>query len=219
MKRCSKCGKEHPRTSEYFKPAKAYRDGFHGWCRDCWRAYGRAYDKGEKRKEQRNQKRQERYHSDPEYRQKQQQRTKDRYEADPDYREKMIALQHERYAVPEIRDHILQRASERTADGRYRERDRQRSRDPKRQQDRKTYHHKRRAWKLGSETSFTRAEWDALCERYDHRCLCCGEQKPLTPDHVIPLSRGGSNGIENIQPLCRSCNSRKGTKETDYRPG
>ena len=65
--------------------------------------------------------------------------------------------------------------------------------------------------------SFSQDEWQQLCEQYEYRCACCGEKKPLTVDHVIPLSRGGSNAIENIQPLCRTCNSSKKDKHIDYR--
>lgn len=68
--------------------------------------------------------------------------------------------------------------------------------------------------------SFTLAEWEALKRSYGNVCLCCdlpeGEIK-LVPDHVVPLARGGSNYITNIQPLCELCNWRKGPKTLDYR--
>ena len=79
--------------------------------------------------------------------------------------------------------------------------------------------HRRRARIKGLKDHFKPAEWRALCKQYDHRCLCCGEQKPLSPDHVIPISSGGSNAIDNIQPLCLECNLRKNAKTIDYRPG
>lgn len=78
--------------------------------------------------------------------------------------------------------------------------------------------HKRRALKLSAEGSFTGEEFRQLCETYENKCLCCGRNDvKLTADHVMPLSKGGSNAITNIQPLCGSCNSSKGTKIIDYR--
>jgi 5-methylcytosine-specific restriction endonuclease McrA len=69
---------------------------------------------------------------------------------------------------------------------------------------------------LGSHTF---GDWETLKAQYDYTCPCCGRQEPkisLTEDHVIPLSRGGSNNIENIQPLCLSCNCHKYTKTTKF---
>jgi 5-methylcytosine-specific restriction endonuclease McrA len=67
---------------------------------------------------------------------------------------------------------------------------------------------------------FTAAEWRTLKKRYAYRCLACGVQEPairLQPDHIIPVSKGGSGNIDNIQPLCPRCNRVKHTKEVDYR--
>ena len=75
----------------------------------------------------------------------------------------------------------------------------------------------RRARKNRAIGKYTESEWLDLCRKYDYRCLCCREQKPLTQDHIVPLSKGGQNCIDNIQPLCKSCNSKKGTKTIDYR--
>jgi len=80
--------------------------------------------------------------------------------------------------------------------------------------------HRRRAREQASEGSFTDAEWSALKVFYNHTCLRCGKREPeiaLTPDHVIPVVKGGSSDISNIQPLCGSCNSAKGANSTDYR--
>jgi hypothetical protein len=61
--------------------------------------------------------------------------------------------------------------------------------------------------------------WEFLCRCYDNRCLSCGEKKPLTKDHVIPKSWGGTRQIHNLQPLCTECNLNKGQKWIDYRDG
>jgi 5-methylcytosine-specific restriction endonuclease McrA len=65
--------------------------------------------------------------------------------------------------------------------------------------------------------SYTQAEWEALCVAHGYKCVRCGEPKPLTVDHVVPVSLGGTSDIGNIQPLCQSCNSRKGNNIEDYR--
>jgi len=43
-------------------------------------------------------------------------------------------------------------------------------------------------------------------------CAECKGLDNLTIDHRIPLIKGGSNEMTNLQLLCRTCNSRKGAK-------
>jgi len=84
---------------------------------------------------------------------------------------------------------------------------------------RRAYGAKRRARKIKAWGEFSGEQFKALCSKYKDTCLACGSSdKPITADHIIPLARGGSNDISNIQPLCMSCNSSKGTKIIDYRP-
>jgi len=78
----------------------------------------------------------------------------------------------------------------------------------------------RRARLIGNGGKITKKEWNELKKHYNYTCLCCGRQEPeikLTLDHVMPLAQGGINIIYNAQPLCKSCNSSKGTKIIDYR--
>jgi 5-methylcytosine-specific restriction enzyme A len=49
-------------------------------------------------------------------------------------------------------------------------------------------------------------------ERARGRCEACGvhlEAGGWQCDHVVPVSRGGTNAIENLAILCLSCHSRK----------
>jgi 5-methylcytosine-specific restriction endonuclease McrA len=66
----------------------------------------------------------------------------------------------------------------------------------------------------------TRQEWQELKARYEYKCLRCHRQEPeitLTKDHIKPVSKGGTNDISNIQPLCANCAQEKGDQELDYR--
>lgn len=45
--------------------------------------------------------------------------------------------------------------------------------------------------------------------RDNYQCQYCGATDDLAIDHIFPFSRGGSNEYDNLQVLCRSCNSSK----------
>lgn len=60
--------------------------------------------------------------------------------------------------------------------------------------------------KIGNKLRFQ------VYERDGFRCVTCGVQKNLTLDHIKPESKGGDTSFENLQTMCKSCNSSKGVR-------
>ena len=48
-----------------------------------------------------------------------------------------------------------------------------------------------------------------VLERDGRACVYCGANKLLEGDHIVPLSRGGSNALTNLATACRPCNLSK----------
>lgn len=65
------------------------------------------------------------------------------------------------------------------------------------------------------ENGITLEEWEDILKYQNNICNMCKlpfDDISPTMDHIIPVSKGGLHTKENIQALCRSCNSKKGNK-------
>lgn len=76
------------------------------------------------------------------------------------------------------------------------------------------YFLRRRALKNGASGTCTAGQLQARIDFYGGRCWMCGAPYEAI-DHVIPLSKGGTNWPANLRPACTSCNSKK--KDRDWR--
>ena len=69
----------------------------------------------------------------------------------------------------------------------------------------RVYNYRRRG--AGGEKELVRH----LIETYKN-CVLCGTDENLTIDHILPTTKGGKTVRENLQIMCVSCNSFKGTR-------
>ncbi|MGH8738020.1 MAG: HNH endonuclease, partial [Burkholderiales bacterium] len=59
----------------------------------------------------------------------------------------------------------------------------------------------------------------AVLKRDNYRCAKCGASPAsdhsveLEVDHIIPVARGGSNDLANLQSLCQKCNQGKKARQ------
>lgn len=75
----------------------------------------------------------------------------------------------------------------------------------------------RRARRRSNGGHISTAEWQSVLDRFNGKCAKCGSADNIHMDHVVPLAKGGKHSPDNIQPLCQTCNLRKGVKVEDYR--
>ena len=79
-----------------------------------------------------------------------------------------------------------------------------------RSKDYATHARNRRARILLNGGEHTQGDIDKIYDLQSGRCaLCKSALSSYHVDHVYPLAKGGSNGPENLQILCPSCNMKK----------
>lgn len=70
--------------------------------------------------------------------------------------------------------------------------------------------HRRRARERETEVHYTLEQWAACLDFFGHSCAYCGASGvPLQKEHFVPVTSGGDFTINNIIPVCGSCNSSK----------
>jgi len=192
-KTCSKCGQTKPATTEYFHLDKRYTDGFFCWCKSCRREYGRLHKRPY---------------------------TKERAEYNRTYLRAYCAThkkqkaEYDRAYRAANKDKINERIAQwfavhKSKAAEYR---------------RKTYHKNKevyraiklryRARKTEAEGTYTADDIKRQYKAQKGKCYYCsckvGDNYHV--DHIIPLSRGGSNWPDNLVIACPSCNTSKRDK-------
>jgi 5-methylcytosine-specific restriction endonuclease McrA len=205
MKICCYC-KESKSLGEFYKSSNT-KDRLASACKDCMKARSKAWKKThpDRAKEQ-----------DKQWREGNRERKRELGRKS----EKKCRANRYAYKRANIESINEWRRKKYAEDFEYRKKRNEGSNDWKRRNPAKVlaWNKKRKAIKAKCEGSFTGEEWLELCARHGNKCLCCGKKNvKLTVDHVIPLSKGGTNYISNIQPLCGNCNSKKGITDNDFR--
>lgn len=224
MKQCS-CCKQFKPLDQFYKN-KRYKGGYTSACKDCYYQARVKRESDPAVKEHKARVNQEWYKANrPDIRQRQNEYNRSRWKDNPEVRQRKNLLDKIRFALhPEKKEKKNKQKSDRDKE--------RRVNDPKYRERVLNYirvsNHKRRAAKAKVRSNIKAIEWKALCEKWNYKCLCCGitcqtdvprhARNKSTLDHIKPLSRGGTDTIDNAQLLCRYCNSKKSTKTIDYRP-
>ncbi len=212
MKHCTVCDILFPATSEFFHRTKHAKCGLMPLCKKCQCARQKVYASRPETRE-RKRARQKAYLNRPDVKERDY-NYRIAYNNRPDVQERLKSY----YSRPET--HVLKRAYRSRPEVReynrvYRNRPEVRERSHIR-------HHRRRSRNKAALGDYTAAQIQALLKKQKHCCYyaACGHVRFQCVkgryiyhiDHVIPLSRGGSNDISNLVLACPTCNLRKNDK-------
>lgn len=188
-KRCSGCKEAYPLTADFWHKDNSQKSGFRSRCRECVKEMLRAYA---------NSHRQEANERLAKWRVKNPERDKEINLAARSKRRDKIIVYSRQYRI-DNRDRNL--AYER----------KYRAEHPEVAQ---TSSNRRRARKRKAEGSHSTQEVIALFEKQDGKCFHCDIDisQYYEQDHWIPLDKGGTDYIQNIRLLCRTCNRKKYNK-------
>lgn len=200
LKRCPTCGEQKPATTEYFSRANGRYDGLQWRCKECVRAYQKA------NKRKRAEYNRAHYEANKE-RIKEYQRV--HYEAN---RERMLIYRRTHYQANKESIAEDQRV--------YRKINRERVKEYMRTyhkthlEERKALRRRRRARQRSAEGRHTGADIKRQYSAQKGKCYYCGKKvrDKYHVEHVVPLSRGGSDGPDNIVIACPACNLAKHDK-------
>lgn len=204
QKQCTKCGEWKPATTEYYAPMKFGKYGVRADCRECRRKYD--FD---------------RYHNNPEVRAR---HSETAHEWKLNNREHLNQYSREYYQENKEYIRAKEKRLQPARSKRYREKhpEKVRAGHYKWRQEHpeqwaiilKNCHRKRRATTRNIEGSYTHGDVIAQLKAQDGKCWWCSKLvgDEYHPDHLIALSRGGSNKANNIVIACVSCNLKKYNK-------
>lgn len=229
IKKCTKCGKEYPKTLEYFTKTKKNKDGLDYWCKECKKEY----------KRQHKPQRESIIHKQPKVLSEEEKeiRIKKQKEYRKDYYTKNKEKFLERYY--QNKEKILERTKEYTKNNKdkiksrrkiYREKNREEINAKKRKYNQE-HKEMKRLWqqknkdKVNIQKQIRRTnknnlpsnlnvkQWKEIKIKFNNKCAYCGQELPLSQDHFIPLSKGGEYTVNNIIPSCKSCNCSKNNSD------
>lgn len=225
MKRCSRCDKEKPLTTEFYHRCSKHSTGLKSDCKECRNEINRKR-RGSKKREWAEKDGSSIITDFKEYYRKYQENNKERYK---EYSRRYYQKNRERYK--NYGKEYYQKNKDRYKE--YYERNKERYKEyyienkekisayqstpeykMRRRPKARFNKNKRDAMKRSLLNTFTKNDWNYCLAHFDYSCAYCGERKKsFHQDHFIPISKGGEYTKYNIVPTCETCNIRKSDRD------